>query len=104
MRRLGTEGWAGLAMLVVAIAIATPVVFVADLGMPTPLWVAVFVLYLAGMFVSTAGRSPLLWYGGLSTAVVASWVLVVTSQGAGLLLVLLVLAAAVSVYVVPLVW
>ncbi|MFC0529528.1 sensor histidine kinase [Phytohabitans kaempferiae] len=105
MRRLGTEEWAGLAMLVVAIAVAGPALFgVVDTVIPHAWWIVLFVLFVAALFttVATAAGSRQLSYGAFAVAVVASWVVLLSASGMGLLSVLLVLTAAVSVYVVPL--
>ena len=104
MRRVGTEEWSGLAMLVVAVAVAVPGLFGAvELVIGRGWWIAAFVVLLVALLTATAapepGRLRHLAYG---VAVVASWVLVLTARHLGLLPVLLVLTAAVSVYVVPL--
>ncbi|MGC5031266.1 sensor histidine kinase [Micromonospora sp. DT229] len=104
MRRVGTEEWSGLAMLVVAVAVATPGLFGgAELRIGRGWWIALFVLLLAGLLTAPAaseqGRVRHLAYG---VAVVAAWALVLTTRQVGLLPVLLVLTAAMSVYLVPL--
>ncbi|GAA0367883.1 hypothetical protein GCM10009541_07900 [Micromonospora gifhornensis] len=104
MRRVGTEEWSGLAMLVVAVAVAAPGLFgAAELMIGRGWWLALFVLLLAALLTATAapeqGRSRYVAYG---VAVVAAWTLVLTARHLGLLPVLLVLTAAVSVHVVPL--
>ncbi|WP_341720803.1 histidine kinase [Micromonospora sp. FIMYZ51] len=104
MRRVGTEEWSGLAMLVVAVAVAVPGLFgVAELVIPQSLWIALFVLFLCALLASVAapasGRSRHVVFG---VAVVAAWALVLSARHLGLLPVLLVFTAAVSVYLVPL--
>lgn len=104
MRRLGTEGWAGLAMLVLAAGVAAPTLFGAFEPMiPRAWWALLFALFLAALFISTAARerSPL-QYGAFAVAVTAAWAAVLTAQSTGLLLILLVITAATSAYVVPL--
>lgn len=104
MRRLGTDGWAGVAMLVVSIAVASPVLFGAVAPMiPRLWWIALFILFLASLLCATAApTSRLLRFGGYAISVVSVWIIVATAPETGLLLVLLVVTAATSVYVVPL--
>lgn len=104
MRRLGTEGWAGIAMLVVSIAVAAPALFgAADPLIPRGWWIALFVLFLASLVTATGAQtSALLRYGGYAVSVASAWTVVLTAPTMGLLLVLLVVTAATSAYVVPL--
>ncbi|PZF97254.1 sensor histidine kinase [Micromonospora endophytica] len=103
MRRVGTDEWSGLAMLVVAVGVAVPGLFGAiELVLPRGWWVALFVLFLSALLTSVAAPSGWSRRVAFGTAVVASWVLVLSAQQLGLLPVLLVLTASVSVYVVPL--
>ncbi len=104
MRRVGTEEWSGIAMLVVAVAVAGPILFgTVDTAIPRGGWIALFVLFLAALLTSVATHtSRPLRFGALAVAVVASWAVVLSPPNMGLLPVLLVLTAAVSVYVVPL--
>lgn len=103
MRRLGTESWAGIAMLAIAVAVAMPALLgLADPVIPRPLWIALLVLYVVSVLVTgtyTTGRPGL---AALMVAVAVSWVLVLTVPGMGLLLILVVVTAALSTYVVPL--
>ncbi|MGC5054205.1 sensor histidine kinase [Micromonospora sp. DT48] len=103
MRRVGTEEWSGLAMLVVAVAVAAPGLFGAvETAVPQGLWIAIFVGYLVATFVAVATwMARPTRYAALAAAVVTAWVLLLSASGQGLLPVLLVLTAAVSVYVVP---
>lgn len=91
-------------MLVVSFAVASPALFGAvELLIPRYWWITIFVLFLATLLAATAGqRSRLLRFGGYAIAVISAWVIVLTAPGMGLLLVLLVVTAATSVYVVPL--
>ncbi|MDR5700154.1 sensor histidine kinase [Agromyces aerolatus] len=104
MRRIGTDAWAGLAMLAISIGVAAPALFGAiEPVIARGLWVVLFALFLASILIATAApTSKLLRYGGFAVAVVAAWTLVLTAQATGLLLVLLVITAATSVYIVPL--
>ena len=104
MRRIGTDGWAGLAMLVVSIGVAAPTL----LGMMDPVipriwWTLLFAGFLTATLAVTSVRRPAwLRYASFAVAVVAAWAAVLTAQTTGLLLILLVVTAATSVYVVPL--
>ncbi|MGA3489416.1 sensor histidine kinase [Micromonosporaceae bacterium DT55] len=104
MRRLGTEEWSGLAMLVVSVAVAAPVLFgVAAPTMPRGGWIALCTLFLVALLGAiTAQTSAPARYGGFAVATVSAWALVLTAPGMGLLLILLVMTAATSVYVLPL--
>lgn len=104
MRRFGTEGWAGLAMLVVSVAVAAPVLFgLAEPVLPRPWWVVIFILFLVSLVAATAAQtSAPLRYSSFSVTVVAAWAVVLSAPSMGLLLILLVVTAATSVYIVPL--
>ncbi|GIJ80226.1 Signal transduction histidine kinase [Micromonospora phaseoli] len=103
MRRVGTEEWSGLAMLVVAVAVAGPGLFgAAETRIPRGWWIAVFVVFLLCLLAAVATRVPWIFRcAAFAAAVVAAWVVVLTTPGLGLLPVLLVLTAAMSVYVLP---
>jgi signal transduction histidine kinase len=104
MRRLGTEGWAGAAMLVIAVAVSFPVLL-GDLTLriPRPLWALVLVVALAAIVaVAALGARRRVARAALATGVVAVWVLVLSVPAMGLLHVLVTITAAVSVYAVPL--
>lgn len=104
MRRLGTDEWSGLAMLVVTVAVGGPALFGAvDPVIPRGWWIALFVLVIVALLLALVReRSDALRYGLFATAVVSSWAVVLTTPHVGLLPVLLVITAAVSVYVMPL--
>lgn len=104
MRRLGTEAWSGLAMLALSVGVASPALFgVAEPLIPRPLWIAIFVLFLVSLVTATANLVPrVLRLGALAVAVVSAWATVLSVHGMGLLLVLLIVTAAISVYVLPL--
>ncbi|MFD2025817.1 sensor histidine kinase [Promicromonospora aerolata] len=104
MRRLGTDEWSGLVMLAVAVAVGGPALFGAvDPTIPRPWWIALFVvLFVALLLAIVRERSDVLRYCLFATAIVASWAVLLTAPGMGLLPVLLVITAAVSVYITPL--
>lgn len=104
MRRLGTDEWSGLAMLAVSVGVGAPVLFGAvDPVIPRGWWITLFaVLFVTLLLAVARDRSDLLTYGLFTAAVLSSWAVVLTAPQTGLLPVLLVVIAAVSVYVVPL--
>ncbi|WP_226832124.1 sensor histidine kinase [Brachybacterium sp. FME24] len=104
MRRLGMEGWAGVVMLVIAVAVALPALLGdIPLRIPRPLWALVLVVALAAIAaVGVLSDHRRASRAVLVTGVVAVWVLVLSVPAMGLLHVLVVITAAVSVYVVPL--
>ncbi len=104
MRRWDPEVWSGLAMLVVSVALAGPVLFgAAPTTIPRGWWIALFAALIVALLVAGAGDRPSRRrYVALGAAVVLSWAVVSTAAEPGLLPVLLVVTAAVSVYVVPL--
>lgn len=65
-------------------------------------WIAVFVLFLASLVLATALEHGPIRLSGFGTAVVTAWIVVLTAQSTGLILVLLVVTAATSVHIVPL--
>ncbi|MBQ1024951.1 sensor histidine kinase [Micromonospora sp. C95] len=103
MRRVGTDEWSGLAMLVVAVAVAGPgLVGAIGTTIARGWWIAIFAGYLVALLGAVATRvSRLVRYAAFAVTVVAAWALLLTASTLGLLPVLLVLTAAVSVYVVP---
>lgn len=103
MRGLGTEAWAGLAMLAVSVGVAAPTLFgAAEPAIPRVWWVVLFAVFLAAIVVGTASSARAVRFGGFGIAVAAAWAVVLTAQNTGLLLILLVITAAVAAYVVPL--
>lgn len=103
MRRPGTESWAGIAMLVIAVAVAMPALLgLADPVIPRPLWIVLLALYALSMLVTAASSSPRVQRSSLTVSILASWALVLTVPGMGLLAILVVVTAALSTYVVPL--
>lgn len=103
MRRLGTDEWSGLVMLAVAVGVGAPALFGAvDPAVPRVWWAVLFAALIAALLVSLVlaeGRSRYVVFGA---AVVVSWAVVLTVPWMGLLPVLLVITAALSVYVLPL--
>lgn len=104
MRRLGPEEWSGLAMLIVSVAVGGPVLFgAAQTTIPRGGWIALFaVLIVALLFAVGSERPSWFKYTTFAVAVVSSWAVVLTAPHMGLLPILLVVTAGVSVYVVPL--
>jgi signal transduction histidine kinase len=109
---MGTDAWAGLAMLAISVGVASPTLFgAAEPEIARGWWVVLFILFLAALLTATAvsaatpAATPIsgaLRYGAYAASVISAWALVLTAQQTGLLLVLLVITAATSVYVVPL--
>lgn len=104
MRRFGTDGWAGLVMLAVAVAVAAPVLFgFAQPNIPQLLWVALFAVFLTSLLMSTIFDAPTARrHAAFFFSVATVWALVLSAPAMGLLLILLVVTAATSVYVVRL--
>lgn len=101
-QRYGYEIWSGLAMLVVAIAVASPVLFgAAEPSIHRTLWTSLFIVFLLSLIAAVSGLGRRVDLIGFMAAVVFSWVLVLTAPGMGLLNILLVLTAAISAYLVP---
>ncbi|NLE97353.1 MAG: two-component sensor histidine kinase [Propionibacterium sp.] len=89
-------------MLVVAVVVASPgLLGFIETGLARPLWIAVYAVFLVAVFFTFAATTRFLAHVALAVAVLSSWVLVATAFNAGLLHILLVLTAAISVYVVP---
>lgn len=104
MRRIGTEQWAGLAMLVVAVAVGLPVLLgMADPSIPRVWWIVLFCVFLGSLVIGSASEKPRrLNFMFFAVSLLTSWAVVLTSPGMGLLHILLVITAAVSVYIMPL--
>lgn len=105
MRRTDPEVWAGIAMLVVILGIGALVPIAAPdaLAVPVVAWLAVFaafVLVTVGIVLGSGFATPRA-YTLLGAQVVLVATLVLTAPGAGFLPILLVVVAALSVYVVP---
>ena len=102
MRRLGTEGWAAVATLVVTVGVALPTLLgQSGPTIPRLLWAALLLVYIAA--VSTTGTDrPWLSRTALAIAVIVSWILVLTVPGMGLLQIIVVITAIVSSNAVPL--
>lgn len=104
MRRLGTDEWAGIAVVVVVLGIAVPILTgIIDTTLPVGWWAALFVVYAAGLAVPMLELgTPRVRHVAFGLAVLASWALVATAPAMGLLMALVVVTAALSVYVHPL--
>ncbi|MFF2267523.1 sensor histidine kinase [Cellulosimicrobium cellulans] len=105
MRRTDPEVWAGVAMLVVILGIGALVPIAAPdaLTVPVVAWLAVFVAFVlvtVGIVLGSGFATPRA-HTLLGAQVVLVATLVLTAPGAGWLPILLVVVAALSVYVVP---
>lgn len=105
MRKVEAEAWAGLVMLAVLVALGLPVLTGAvDSGLPRGWWSAIYVVTVAALVFAAIGvDSPAGLVRGrvaLGVALVGSWVLVAGAP-AGFLSILLVVVAALAVYLVP---
>lgn len=101
-RPLGAEGWAGVAMLVMTVGVASPVLLgLAPAEVPLPAWAAILVAMLAAVLGASLldGRRRTVVY---AAAVVLAWALVLTAPAMGFLLVVLVVTAALGAYAAPL--
>ncbi|MFY1701923.1 sensor histidine kinase [Micromonospora sp. WMMA1923] len=97
MRRMGLDEWSGLAMLLVCVGAASPVVVgVVDPDVPVPVWVGLFLTTMMAALTAVAGTTvrPVRRRVAYGTAVLAGWAVVVTAPQAGLLPILLVVLAA----------
>lgn len=103
MRRVGVEVWSGLAMLVVSVAVGGPVLFgVAEPTIARGWWIALFAAHIAVLLVTAVGDRPSTFrHVAFAAAVGSCWAVVLTAPNLGLLSILLVLVAALSVYVAP---
>ncbi|NYE47581.1 signal transduction histidine kinase [Spinactinospora alkalitolerans] len=75
----------------------------AETTIPRGWWIVLFAVLIVALPIAGVGERPAgLRYAAFAVAVVSSWAVVLTAPSMGLLPVLLVLTAAVSVYIVPL--
>lgn len=91
-------------MLAVVFGAASPVLFgLVEPFIPYPAWVGLFVAMLAAVAVSMMGDSGRTWPSVVfGVGVAASWALLLTTVGStGFLAIMVVVLAAVSVYLVP---
>lgn len=103
MRRWTSEEFSGLAMLVVAVAVGAPALLGAiDTSVPRAVWGLIFTVSIVALSTTPMmSRSSPLRYVVFAVGLVASWTALATASSAGLLPILLVIAAALSVYVAP---
>ncbi|WP_235912287.1 sensor histidine kinase [Ruania zhangjianzhongii] len=102
MRRFGSNEWAGLFMLVAAIAVGTPVlVGMVPPDIPRAGWSTLFALFLGVLLVAVVAERPQVRYTAFAVTVLISWSVVLTAMAMDMLWILLVLVAAVSASVVP---
>lgn len=91
-------------MLAVVVGAASPVLFgLVEPFIPYPVWAGLFVAMLAAVAISMMGSPGRIWPSLVfGSGVVASWALLLTTIGsAGFLAIIVVVLAAVSVYLVP---
>ncbi|QFG69967.1 sensor histidine kinase [Ornithinimicrobium pratense] len=105
MRKVDAEVWAGLVMLAVLLAIGLPVLTgVVSPELPRLWWSLTYVVTVVALVVAAAhsepGHPPVSGRVALGVATVGAWVLV-GSAPAGFLSILLVVVAALAVYLVP---
>ena len=105
MRRTDPEVWAGIAMLVVILGIGAlvPIAAAEAVTLPVGAWLGVFAAFVVVTvgIVLRAGFATPRAYTLLGAQVVLVATLVLAAPGAGWLPILLVVVAALSVYVVP---
>lgn len=105
MRKVDAEAWAGMVMLAVLLALGLPVLTGAvDTPLPRLWWSITFVVTVVALVLSALQSeptsSPVRSRVALAVAVVGSWVLVGTAP-TGFVSILLVVVAALAVYLVP---
>ncbi|MGP4096331.1 sensor histidine kinase [Nonomuraea sp. KM90] len=104
MRRIGPDTWAGLAVLLMCVAVGTPTLLGGtETAIPRALWAVLFAGLLATLLVAAFSVESRRWPARISygAAVVLSWLTVLAAPGAGWLPILLVFTAALSAYVLP---
>lgn len=102
MRRFGSDEWAGLLMLVGAIAVGTPVLIgMVPPDIPRAVWTTLFALFLGVLLVAVAAQRAPVRYAAFAVTVLLCWSVVLTATSMDMLWILLVLVAAVSAYLVP---
>ncbi|MGW0586857.1 histidine kinase [Streptosporangium sp. NPDC002607] len=105
MRRIEPDAWAGLAVLLVCLAVGAPTLLgAAGTRVPKLVWGVLFVALLATSLTAAVWedrrpRPARVCYGA---AVVLGWLTILTAPSAGLLPILLVFTAALSAYIAPL--
>lgn len=107
MRRIGPDAWAGVVMLVIAVGVGAPVYLgLAGPTIPRLWWMAVFVATLAGIMATAVAGTTQRGYAllGLGAAALGSWILLITTPGMDMLAILMVLVAALAVYIVEFRW
>ena len=89
-------------MLVVAIAVGTPVlVGMVPPDIPRAGWTTLFALFLGVLLVAVGVSRTVVRYSAFAAAVLLCWAVVLTASTMQMLWILLVLLAAVSAYLVP---
>ncbi|MBN4927136.1 two-component sensor histidine kinase [Hoyosella rhizosphaerae] len=96
------DAWAGLITLAIGIAVSGPVLMgLVDPVIPRVWWMLAFALMIGAAFVAMYEHSHMLTYTALAAMVGSSWVLIAGAPALGFLPILLILVAAVSVYLAP---
>ncbi|MEU8385009.1 histidine kinase [Streptosporangium sp. NPDC048865] len=104
MRRIEPDTWAGLAVLLVCLAVGAPILLgVAETRVPRPAWGVLFGALLvtslaAALWEDCRPRRAWACYGA---AVVLGWLTILAAPGAGWLPILLVFTSALSAYLAP---
>jgi signal transduction histidine kinase len=103
MRRFDPEIWSGIAMLAVLLLAAGPVLFGgASTLIPRGWWIGLFCVMLLALLLAVWDLQRGAWqYAWFGLGVLASWALVITGAGLGLLPILLVVAVSITPYLGP---
>ncbi|WP_049560899.1 sensor histidine kinase [Nonomuraea sp. SBT364] len=104
MRRIEPDTWAGLAVLLVCIAVGTPTLLGwGGTRVPQPVWGALFVALLATLFAAAVWEDhrPRTAWACYGASVVLGWLTLLTAPDAGWLPILLVFTASMGAYVAP---
>ncbi|MFI7453039.1 sensor histidine kinase [Nonomuraea sp. NPDC049714] len=104
MRRIEPDTWAGLAVLLVCVAVGTPTLLgAAETRVPLPVWGVLFAALLTTLLAAAAweDRRPRVAWACYGASVVLGWLTVLTASSAGWLPILLVFTAAMGAYVAP---
>ncbi|MEU4577828.1 MULTISPECIES: histidine kinase [Nonomuraea] len=104
MRRIEPDTWAGLAMLLVCVAVGTPTLLgAAGTRVPLPVWGVQFALLLATLMGAALWEDsrPLLSRACYGASIVLGWLTLLTAPNAGWLPILLVCTATMGAYVAP---
>jgi len=104
MRRIEPDTWAGLAVLLVCVAVGTPTLLgAAETRVPLPVWAVLFAALLTTLLAAAAWEDhrPRAAWACYGASVVLGWLILLTAPSAGWLPILLVFTAAMGAYVAP---